>query len=355
MTSISGRPDRSAGVPPPRADGGPAEVRIAVPEPPMSADAIRELHQDLVRRKRRAFFSALPLLLLAAYAWAGALTDPRRFGGLALFAVLTAAMIGQIGYHWWTLRGTDPMLLYERESRDAAGHPHRARRVHRAELIAHEARTARVVPAASLALTGTIVAVTAVQFIATPTSQWLAAAGLLKPAVKAGQWWRLLTYSYLHGSIMHIIANAGGLMMLGRLIETYDRRMRVPLIYLFAALGGSILSTLTFPQSSVGASAGILGLAGYLAVNAGRPASEAPEWIRRKMLSILGMTVLIGTAAYSFIDNAAHAGGALTGATLAFLLGPGRSSDPPDRADAFGAAAALVLAAGAVFTIARLL
>src|SRR4029077_3256024 len=160
------------------------------------------------------------------------------------------------------------------------------------------------------------------------------------------QWWRLLTCSYLHGSVMHVVANAGGLMMIGRLIETYDRRMRVPLIYLVSVLGGSVLSTLTFPQSSVGASGGILGLAGYLVVNAGRPSSETREWIRRKMLSILGMTVLIGTAAYSFIDNAAHAGGGLSGAALALALGPGRPSDPADAADTLGAAAALVLAAG---------
>jgi len=319
----------------------------AEPSPPVSRGVIEDLHRDLVRRKRRAFFGALPLVILAGFAWAGALTDPRRFGSLAFFAVITVAIIGQMGYEWWTLRRADPMRLYDAEQR-------RGERRY-ADIVAHEALSAQVPAYATYAVTATIVAVTVVQLLVTPTTKWLEAGALVKPAVRAGEWWRVLTASFMHGNVMHLVVNAGGLLMLGRFIEIYNRRLRLPLVYLVSALGGGVLSILTFPQPSIGASGGILGLAGYLLVIAGRPRAGAPEWIRRKMLSILGMTALTGTATFLFIDNAAHAGGAITGALLALILPPAQPSDPFDGADMAGVVASAILAGGAAFTIYRLL
>jgi len=317
------------------------------PDPPVSPDVLEQLHRDLLRRKRRTFLLASPLLVLAGVAWVVSLQDPRHLGGMAFFAVVIVAMIAQVGYEWWELHRADPVQPYEREQADEE-------RRH-AELIAHEARTATVRPIASLSLTAAILLVTAVQIIWRQPQQWLTAGALVKPAVRAGEWWRLLTASYLHGSVMHILANAGALLMLGRLIETYDRRLRIPLIYLLSAIGGNVVSTLAFPQPGLGASGGILGLAGYLVVVARRPGAGIPEFVRRRMLSILGMAALTGTAAYYFIDNAAHAGGAITGALLALLLPPAQPSDPFDGVDMAGVLASVVLAGGAAFTIYRLL
>jgi membrane associated rhomboid family serine protease len=311
---------------------------------PLSPGGVEELQRYLVRRKRRAFFSSLPLLLLAALAFAAAMIKPRQFGSLAFFAAVIVALVGQSGYEWWTLRGADPMQLSEPERHAAA------RR--QAELLAHEALSAQVRPYATFALTGTIAAVAAVQFLVTPASRWVQAGALLDPP---GEWWRILTASFMHGSVMHLIANLGVLLMLGRFIEIYNRRLRVPLIYLASVVGGGLLSTLTFPQTGVGASGGILGLAGYLVVVAGRPNGGTPVWIRRRMLSILGMTALTATAAFFFIDNAAHAGGTVAGALLGLALPSAQPSDPFDGVDALGLISAFVLAAGAVFTIIRLL
>jgi membrane associated rhomboid family serine protease len=315
--------------------------------PPLSPEVIERLHRNLVRRKRRALIMALPLLLLAGFSFAGAIAEPRRLGSLAFFAVVVVALVAQIGHDWWALRRTDPLLLNEPD-------PHvEAQR--RTDLFVHEARSALVRPYATFALTGAILAVTAVQFLWAPTATSLEASGLIKPAVRAGEWWRLLTASFMHRSIMHVVANAGLLLMLGRLIEIYNRRLRLPLVYLLSVIGGALLTTFTFPQPAVGASGGILGLAGYLMVIAGRPTAATPEWIRRRMLTILGIAALTGTAAYYFFDNATHAGGAITGALLGLALPPAQPSDPFDRIDMAGAIAAVILAAGAVLTMVRLL
>jgi membrane associated rhomboid family serine protease len=140
-----------------------------------------------------------------------------------------------------------------------------------------------------------------------------------------------------------------------RLIETYDRRMRVPLIYLVSAIAGSLLSTALLAAPSVGASGGVLGLAGYVVAIGRRPGSALPAWARREMLNTLELTALMGMAAFFLIDNAGHAGGALAGAAIGLALRPGDSSARRDTGDNLGAIAALVLIAGALFTIARLL
>jgi membrane associated rhomboid family serine protease len=324
-------------------------LRAPEPDPPLSPALIRELHADLIRQKRRTLFVSSPLLLLAGYVWLAAAGDPAHLGGLVFWAIIAFAAIGRVAYEWVKLRRADPMAHYQQEQANAA-----ARRV---ELIEHAEREAATRPIVTMALTALIVLVTVVQFSSGPLINSIPAAALVKPAVRAGQWWRLLTASYMHGNLLHLVCNAGALMTLGRLVETYDRRMRVPLIYLASAIGGNVLSTLTSTRSAVGASGGVLGLAGYLLIVAGRQPGGAPAWIRQRMWAIIGPTALMGLAAYFFIDNAAHAGGTLTGAALGrFAIQTPRVSDARLKAlDALGWVAAAVLLAGALFTVKRLL
>ena len=88
------------------------------------------------------------------------------------------------------------------------------------------------------------------------------------------------------------------------------------------ALGGSVLSTMLTPNPSVGASGGIMGFVGFLAVLAlrRRPLLN-PGFFRNVMLNLVSAAVF-GIIAFAFIDNAAHLGGFLTGAALGALLVP---------------------------------
>jgi rhomboid protease GluP len=106
-------------------------------------------------------------------------------------------------------------------------------------------------------LAGGIAVVTMIQFFIPGEDRSIQLAALVKDATRAGEWWRILTASYLHGNASHLVINIGGLLVLGKLVETYDRRLRVPLVYLAGVVGGSFGSVLLTPGSSVGASAGI--------------------------------------------------------------------------------------------------
>jgi membrane associated rhomboid family serine protease len=168
----------------------------------------------------------------------------------------------------------------------------------------------------------------------------------------------MLTASYLHGSTMHLVGNLSGLVALGQMIEAYDRRLRVPLAYLAGVLGGSLLSVWLTSKASIGASGGVLGLAGYLLVLAYRRRADGALWLRKRLIAMLGTTAVIGVFGFFYIDNAAHVGGVLAGALVGMLAAPTDTSaepGPTTAADAAGWVATAVLCGGAVLTVWKLL
>ena len=165
-----------------------------------------------------------------------------------------------------------------------------------------------------------LVAVFAVQFMS-GLDDSITAAGLHKTMVRLGQPWRLLTGPMLHGHVLHIMMNFGGLIALGRMTEVHAGRAYVPLVFLVSALGGSLLSTALVPVGlSVGASGGLMGFTGFLMVLAWRRRPALPPGFFRTVVVDIAIVALFGLVGYAFIDNAAHLGGFLTGAALGALL-----------------------------------
>ncbi len=130
----------------------------------------------------------------------------------------------------------------------------------------------------------------------------------------------------------------------------------MPLAYLAGVIVGSLASTLLLADSSVGASAGVLGLLGYLLM-AGGEATASRAWMRRGLLRLMVTIAVTGLAGYFFIDNAGHAGGVLGGVFAGALSARANriGGEWPRRLDVGGFGACVVLLAGTVFTIGRLL
>jgi rhomboid protease GluP len=169
--------------------------------------------------------------------------------------------------------------------------------------------------------------------------------------VQRGQWWRLLTAAFLHGGVVHLVMNMLGLWAIGQTAERiYGHRVFL-LLYLGAALCGSALSLHFSAQQavSVGASGAVFGVAGALLVAVFRHRKTLPSIFGKQMLGGMGFFVVYSLAqgfAHTGIDNAAHVGGLLSGALMAFLL-PGRFDVPHSQAQVKSrAAVALVLALG---------
>lgn len=146
-------------------------------------------------------------------------------------------------------------------------------------------------------------------------------AGLVKTAVWHGEWWRLFTAPLLHGNVMHFLFNATALIGLGRLMEVLTSRYYLALVFMVAALSGSIFSLFLLPdETSVGASGGLLGLIGFLTILGIKRQQFLPPGFAKSMAINVALLAIMGIAAFSIIDNAAHLGGFVAGIILGLLL-----------------------------------
>src|SRR5579863_7718181 len=85
------------------------------------------------------------------------------------------------------------------------------------------------------------------------------------PLTLTGQWWRLVTYMFLHSGFIHIAFNMWCLWDLGALCESLYGRATFAAIYLITGVAGGVASVGWRPLgATVGASGAIFGLAGAL-------------------------------------------------------------------------------------------
>lgn len=143
-------------------------------------------------------------------------------------------------------------------------------------------------------------------------------AGLLHgPSVANGQAWRLLTWGFLHGGLMHVGFNAFMLFALGPQLERAFGSARFALLYFGALFGGALLVMLfDWPQQTLGASGAVLGIAAALAIALwlrGADLRQVPAF----GLVVLNLALPLLLPGISFWG---HAGGILAGAGMAWLL-----------------------------------
>jgi membrane associated rhomboid family serine protease len=143
------------------------------------------------------------------------------------------------------------------------------------------------------------------------------------PLTANGQWWRLLTSMFLHGGLMHLLANMYALLLVGILLEPMLGKNRYLVSYLATGITGSIVSTYMHKATvSVGASGAIFGLYGiFLALML---TNVFPKKVKGSLLTgvIIMITMTFVTGLGGGVDNAAHVGGLLSGIIIGLMLTP---------------------------------
>jgi membrane associated rhomboid family serine protease len=166
--------------------------------------------------------------------------------------------------------------------------------------------------------------------------------GMIPVAIAQGEWWRLLTSTLLHGSILHLLFNMYALYWLGPQLERSLGHVRFAALYILSALGGSVASYWfsDLRTVSVGASGAIFGLITATIVIGREMRTDVSQ-----LVVLLGLNVVIGFL-QSGIDWRAHFGGAVTGAAIAFIYTKGNrlNRDRIHRAGLAGIFVFLVLA-----------
>lgn len=150
-------------------------------------------------------------------------------------------------------------------------------------------------------------------------------AGLVKPLVNGrGEYWRVLTAATIHGFFpLHLYFNSQALYGFGSLVEHLSNRAHLAIVFLLAIIGGGLFSLFFMPDiTSIGASGGVMGLIGYIAVYGYRRRRQLPPDFLKTMLINIGFIAAFGVIAYQIVDNFAHLGGLLVGAIYAFFQVP---------------------------------
>ena len=131
-----------------------------------------------------------------------------------------------------------------------------------------------------------------------------------------GEWWRLLTSAFLHGSILHLIFNMYVLFAFGPTLERILGHWRFVVLFLISALGGSVASYVfsDVRTVSVGASGAIFGLMGALVIAGRRLRFDITQ-----VLVLIGINIAIGFFSAG-TDWRAHLGGLATGAAMAVVF-----------------------------------
>ncbi len=148
--------------------------------------------------------------------------------------------------------------------------------------------------------------------------------GNLGTAVHAGEYWRLLSATVLHGGAIHLAFNMFALWIIGQTVERVLGNAGFAATYLISGLAGSVASVIASPDVvSVGASGAVFGILGaqltaLLSRRVGLPAALRPGIMRNGVL-IIGVNLAFGFSIPN-IDNAAHMGGLIAGAMAGAAL-----------------------------------
>jgi rhomboid protease GluP len=143
--------------------------------------------------------------------------------------------------------------------------------------------------------------------------------------IAAGQFWRLITATFLHAGVAHIAFNGFALFSLGPEAERIYGTRRFVALYLISGLGGSVASYAFSPAPAVGASGAVFGLIGGLTAFYYFSRKTLGDFGRaqiQSMLAIVGINLVIGFLGQSYIDNWGHIGGLLSGVLVGAALAP---------------------------------
>ena len=135
--------------------------------------------------------------------------------------------------------------------------------------------------------------------------------------VAEGQWYRMLTAMFLHGSYIHIMFNMLSLWWIGGPLEAALGRARYLTLYFVSGLAGSALSYLLAApnQPSLGASGAIFGLFGATAVLMRRL-----NYDLRPVIALLVINLVFTFNPAFNIAWQAHIGGLVAGVVVGYAM-----------------------------------
>lgn len=150
-----------------------------------------------------------------------------------------------------------------------------------------------------------------------------------------GEWYRLITHMFLHGSIAHILCNMYSLYIIGGQIETFLGRAKFLFVFIISGIAGGLLSSaLNLMQGNnilaVGASGAIFGLMGALLYFGYHYRTYLGEALKKQIIPVIILNLALGFI-LTGIDNYAHIGGLVAGIFATMAVGVESKSKGAER------------------------
>ena len=201
-------------------------------------------------------------------------------------------------------------------------------------------------------VTKVLIAINVIAFVAQLASDDVTDRFVMATSLVAYQdeYYRMITSAFLHSPsfLLHIAFNMYALLAVGSQLERLLGAARYLVLYLVAAIGGSVASLLFIPPfeqtenglaltSSLGASGAVFGLFGAFFVVARKLQADTSQ-----ILVMIGINLALGFTLQG-INNYAHMGGLVAGAAVAYAFA--HAPGGPRRALYQYGGAALVLLA----------
>ena len=150
--------------------------------------------------------------------------------------------------------------------------------------------------------------------------------------VQAGQFYRLLTSMFFHGSLIHLICNMYALYMIGPQVERYYGKRRFTFIYLVSGMLGSVFSC-AFMSEVTAMYGGSIGYFSYYY------RATLQDSLRNNVTPVI-VSNLILSILVPGIDFFGHVGGLIGGLLTSMVIGIG---DKGRKSDQINGAIVLVL------------
>lgn len=150
------------------------------------------------------------------------------------------------------------------------------------------------------------------------------AGAMFPPAVLYGQWYRLITCTFLHSGIGHLVNNMLLLVCLGSYLERSIGKVKYLVFYFVTGLIGSMASMgwMIFSGDiawSVGASGVVFAVIGALLWMIIRNRGRFQDLSISRFVIMIVLSLYYGFSSAG-VDNAAHVGGLIAGFLLGILL-----------------------------------
>lgn len=133
------------------------------------------------------------------------------------------------------------------------------------------------------------------------------------------QYYRIITYCFIHTNVMHLIQNCVFIYFFGIRTELLYGKIQMIVLYFLSAIGGGIFSALCNDAISVGASGAIFGLIGAVLTYSYKHGKKSVGMNYTTLLLLVVVALLSGILQQN-VDNFGHFGGFIAGILVSFIL-----------------------------------